>query len=665
MYSHYLIPTQIVRFFCCLIYLLAALPVQSQSTDPAFKWGKTSDQERDMVVYDAHPDAAAVVLADYGRIMLNQNDVKYLASLERQCRIKIFNEKGFDQADIKISYYHHEKAENIINIRGQTINPDGSVTALNKKDIFIEKINDYWSSVKFALPNIQPGSIIEYSYRHTTDRINTLFEWSFQSNIPTISSELYIDLPGYMDYFILTQGESALHESKRWKGRSEQHGITAYTRNLLKMAVKDAPALQEEAYVSTIENFRTRVRFQLSGYYNARTGQREEVLGDWNKLHRLVLDKEGIGGALTTQRKAKNFLQQAAGYITSDMSETQKMNALYNFITKNIKWNGYQSTSISDSFDDILAAGETASGAVNICLLKLLREHGLDAHPILTSTRSNGELLPAYPIFDQFNHLMILCTADNNIHILDAIEECLPPGMCASRHLNKMGWLLLPDQHQWIEIGPRLSSDIFQMDVKIDEKGALRGEVKSRYTNYSAIPERQMYHQHGGIEETWRQKIGDRYPVYKINDAQVKDLEELNKPFSEQFKIEIEDFVEVNGTTKFVNPLLFTQFAQNPFKSENRYYPVEFAYPVGELVSVAINIPENWEVASLPEPVIATLDGKIDYSYKVELIGNTIRLLHKLDVKEIFYEADEYQFIRQIFDLVAQSARNQIIFKEK
>jgi hypothetical protein len=657
--------TSILQLHCLFIsFLFSPLFLFGQSTASAIKWGNVSEEERSMTVYEKDTSAAAVVLADLGAIMLDKNETGgYEAFLNRHCRVKIFNENGYGEADISLPFYHYEKAERIDNIRAQTISPDGTVTKLNKKDIFTERINDYWSAIKFALPDIQPGSVIEYSYRHSTNRIVSLFSWDFQKSIPVAYSELQVDLPGHMDYFMMAKGSSYL-KIDSWKGFSEKHGLLNFERRMGKMAVENAPALKEEAFVTTIENYRVKIRFQLAAYYDY-SGQRVDVVGDWDKLHGLVLGKEGLKDALNKQRGAKNFLAAAAGHVDPAMGEAEKMHALYQFTARHVKWNGMRSAYSDSAIDDIFAAGESSSGAVNICLLKLLREHGLEAHPVLTSSREHGDLLPLYPLLEQFNHLMVLCKAGGGEYILDAMNEYQPPGLPASSHLNKSGWVLYPQTHEWIEIQPKDSKDIFQITAEIDEQGALRAEVKTRYTHYAAIPERKAYREKGGIEAAWRGRLGGSYPAYSITEAVAQDAEDLSKPFSETFRLQIDNFADVNGASIFFNPLLFTQFAQNPFKSEQRYYPIEFSYPMGELLSVTIKIPENWELVSLPESTIITLDDQIAYQYKVDMMGNTIRLLHKLDVNDIYYEATDYEHVRKIFDLISRQARNQIVFKKK
>lgn len=50
------------------------------------------------------------------------------------------------------------------------------------------------------MPNIKEGSIIEFECRINSDRIGTIDEWDFQTDIPVNYSELVTNIPEYFVY---------------------------------------------------------------------------------------------------------------------------------------------------------------------------------------------------------------------------------------------------------------------------------------------------------------------------------------------------------------------------------------------------------------------------------------------------------------------------------
>ena len=63
---------------------------------------------------------------------------------------------------------------------------------------------------------------------------------------------------------------------------------------------------------------------------------------------------------------------------------------------------------------------------VNLMLISMLRYAGLDANPILISTRSNGIAL--YPSRSAFNYVIAGIEVENQIILLDATNKYSLPG---------------------------------------------------------------------------------------------------------------------------------------------------------------------------------------------------------------------------------------------
>ena len=93
------------------------------------------------------------------------------ASVESYYRIKIFTEEGKKRADVEIPFWKM-LGKDITGIKARTIRPDGSIVPFNGKiyEKTIVKGRDLKYLAKtFTLPEVQPGSIIEYKYREIWD----------------------------------------------------------------------------------------------------------------------------------------------------------------------------------------------------------------------------------------------------------------------------------------------------------------------------------------------------------------------------------------------------------------------------------------------------------------------------------------------------------------
>src|SRR6476660_2188433 len=178
---------------CCL--LISQL-LYCQSSVPEF--GYFTAEEINLKECPFDKNAASVILFDDA---VADHDDEWRLITHRRVRIKIFNQRDVDQGDIRIRFYSKDKFEYIANIRGVTTNYENGqlqTSTLDSKSIFTEKEDNYYSSMKFALPNVKAGSIIEYEYDIYMKHYGGLTSWIFQNKIPTLRScYLLTILPGF------------------------------------------------------------------------------------------------------------------------------------------------------------------------------------------------------------------------------------------------------------------------------------------------------------------------------------------------------------------------------------------------------------------------------------------------------------------------------------
>ena len=184
----------------------------SQAGDQNLKFGRIPQEDLEMSVYALDSSAEAVVLDDVGEMFFfsKGDDIAY--KFNRHVRIKILTEAGYDQAEQQIDFYSYKRIETVSGLKAHVVNPDGSISKLNKNNIFEEKINDYWESIRLTFPNIQPGSILEYSYTLESKRFTTPRDWTFQRKIPVRYSQIYFDPGEFFDFLVYLQGVFRLPE---------------------------------------------------------------------------------------------------------------------------------------------------------------------------------------------------------------------------------------------------------------------------------------------------------------------------------------------------------------------------------------------------------------------------------------------------------------------
>ena len=193
------------------------------------------------------PGAPAVIL-----FRLVQHDDIYRSS-RNFVRIKIFNEEGLKYANVEIPFL--KGGESVANVSARTIRPDGSIVNFDGKvaEQTIVKARDVKYVAKtLALPDVHPGSIIEYSYRYD-------FNWLYDSH--WVLSE---DLFTRRAIFTL-KPSSVLTLRWTWKGLpAGTDPPKEGNDHIIRLEVRNVPAFQTEDLMPPENEVKSRVDFMYS-----------------------------------------------------------------------------------------------------------------------------------------------------------------------------------------------------------------------------------------------------------------------------------------------------------------------------------------------------------------------------------------------------------------
>jgi Domain of Unknown Function with PDB structure (DUF3857) len=157
--------------------------------------------------------SGAIILADIGQVQFVGNDhggFSYVFQHHR--RVKIQNKKSFnDLATVHIELYSpKDDPEKLDKVSASTYNlENGQVTEikLERKDVFEDRQIGDWTQMRFTLPGVREGSIIDYAYTVTSQYYVFLPTWQFQSErYPCLWSELMVEIPQLFFYTVVKQG---------------------------------------------------------------------------------------------------------------------------------------------------------------------------------------------------------------------------------------------------------------------------------------------------------------------------------------------------------------------------------------------------------------------------------------------------------------------------
>lgn len=224
------------------------------------KFGKIDKKDLAQVEHPQHQDAEVSYLVKNTKCYYKLNRKNYVMVSEHFNRIKIYKKEGLDIADQTIYLYVGDKdAEKINGLKAEVFNiENGKVTKtkLDKKDIFKEKSESY-ELVKFALPNVQPGSIIDIKYKIVSPFLYSFPKHFFQTKYPVESSNYTVIIPEYFDMTPVATGFIPLNRSESVTFATGQKE-TEYN-----FSASSIPPLKEDDYVLNINDYRSSLKYEL------------------------------------------------------------------------------------------------------------------------------------------------------------------------------------------------------------------------------------------------------------------------------------------------------------------------------------------------------------------------------------------------------------------
>ncbi|MEM1218627.1 MAG: DUF3857 and transglutaminase domain-containing protein, partial [Bacteroidota bacterium] len=620
---------------CCLI---------AQKKDP-IKWGKIDPADLAMTSYDLDSSAAAVVLMDYCRVTFEYSSSDIYAQYDRHKRIKILDRAGFDQADITIPYYSDKNKERIEGMKVQIVAPDGTKEVLKRSEIYDIKVSDNWSEIKFTLPNVQVGSIIEYQYKLKANTIFRLEDWYFQEYIPVRWSELRIEIPDWYEYLAISQGRALdISESERHNRTVTipggfggfNSGNTLFRES--RMVMKDVPAMVEEPYVSNIDDYRAQVRFQLNAIQYPQEA-RKPILEDWEAIAERLRDASYFGRQYLNAGATRKIWKDLEPKLSALSTEQEKAVFLYDFVNQTMKWNEVYNFTTDESLHKCFEKRLGNSAEINLLFAALCRQAGISASPVLISTREHGIHMPMYPIIDQFNHLVILLEFKDGVAILvDLRNSTRPLGMLAVPCLNSAGWLIKDRSQQWIEVATGKYDEKILADLSLDEDGNLKGSMQFSLGGYSGMQHRLGLRSEEGLD--WETILSEQFPEVTVTNVTYTNEESYTDPLKVRLDVEVEAAAINAGPLWYLSPFLYSGFLENPFSLEERTYPVDFPYPIKETVVINLSLPEDYRLEELPDEISLSMPNDAGrYSHRVTDNGQKIQLVSRFSIQQTYFDS--------------------------
>jgi hypothetical protein len=618
----------------CIKGQTVSLPAK---TTQAFGVIDTADLK--MTSCDFEKDANAMVLFDKAEVYYKYSSIV----MERHKRIKIFNDNGKDEANIRIDYYGAHRDEVVTEVEAETINLNNKsieFTPVDKKLIYTEVTDKNKKAIIFTFPGVKTGSVIEFKYKLTTPYPYNYPDWIFQSSIPCRYSEFNA---GFNDKFWLNFFVKVYQPMLR---------DTSYVKESKHTwALSNINSYKIEPYMDYPEDYLQCILFKT--FHFGRT---------WSKIGANMLEDEDFGEQLKKNLSKEDEIIANAKALKTD---GEKIAYLFNTIKKTIKWNkeDYWFT-----IDGVKKAWDKKTGnstEINLILYHLLKSADIKTSLLTLCTRDNGKLNPDYASTANFNKTVIYYPIDSTqYYILDASN---PYNTYNNIPLDLVGLNALsidPDEKKFsiFPIKNAVARQAVFVNGNIGADGKLEGMTQISASAYSRERYLKRYNDLG--EKKYIENMQHEDNSLKITSLKLENIENDTLPLIQSLEFKY-NLTEPDGDYMYFNPNLFTGFEANPFTSETRISNIDFGCMYNYSISGRYKIPSGYKVDGMPKPVSLQMPDKSVTFKRFTAEEDGIMVIHyTIDFKRSVFSKDEYPGIRDFYKKMYELLNEQIVLKK-
>ena len=350
-------------------------------------------------------------------------------------------------------------------------------------------------------------------------------------------------------------------------------------------------------------------------------------------------------------------------------SEDEKIEAIYNFITENIRYSSVsfrQSGLIPQKARDVLVNKIGDCKDVATLCITMLNEVGVRAHYVLLNTRNAGQNPNALPAI-LFNHCIVAVETRNGLRYLDLTAHNYPFGSLPALDYEAFSLLikpgvkaagLLPVEN----VAKRSISHQSQMVVK-DDMGVII-QFKSDWQAEASSYLRSVFREKGPEEQKkiWTNIIASRIPGVKVNQLGFAGLDAPQPSMQVTSQFEADNYTSPAGQFTILKLPWLERINAAPAQKDRKFpfYYWPYADKIEE--KLEIRLPAGYEPMDLGKDV--TFSSPIaDYSIKFSYANGTITVNRQIINKKFMVSPQEFPDFQQFCRNVVKEDERSILLK--
>ena len=639
---------------CSALLLLSTFPLAADND-----WLPIPAADLALKDNPASPGANAMIL--YRESDMDSNT----SSAKEYFRIKVFTQEGTRQGDIEIPFIRQNA--DIKDIRGRTVQPDGTIINFDGK--IYEKTIVKASGIKFlaktfTLPDVHPGSIIEYKFREQSDpRLYVNESW-------TITNSLYT-----RDAHFTIKPEAADHPtlplSYRQFGLPQHVAPVRQPNGTFTMDIHDIAGLEDEDLMPPERTLQVRVDF----FYNSFGDPANETPDHfWNRKGKLWADEIDR----FTSKKGALEKDLSATIAPGDSDEVklrkiyaraQKIRNLSMEDAKTEKEQKQEQIKPNASVEDVIKHNYGNGREVNFLFLALARTAGFSAAEVYVAPRNVNFFLPNTLDASQLSADIVWVHTSSRDYYLDPASAAFPFGILPWYETNTRGLRCTKDGGEIVTIPPALPSQsayVRTADIHIDSEGEATGTLQVDITGQLAADSREenRAEDEAGRRKTINDEITAWLPTGSTFDlGKLDNWKDNNLPLHIEGTVKIPNFGTSAGRRILVPASIFHSGLSAAFRPEKRLYPVYFSSPYEDIDETKFHVPEGFKIEAVPASN-QVKPGFVSYEISSAQQNNIVVVKRHLVIDGMIFPVTSYAPLRSFFNQVKSNDDAQIVLQD-
>lgn len=639
-----------------MIMLISFIPeITAQS-------GKTLLENSESPLLRKYQDYEAVILEDLGNIRFEKmHDGSFNIIYTRSTQYKIITTSGLEWSEIEIPLYVDGSRKEVLqDISITLINPEDEGLKkfkMNELDIYTEQYSPYYIMKKIAVPGAKEGSLFQVDYSYRSPNLFNLDDWVFQYSIPVLQSQFTFSIIPFYEYALLKRGGKSVDSFYKYDSKEiKQYGTTTYQDRNYVFIMNDIPAFDDESFITNKADYINRMEFQLKGITNT-NGTTRAIMTDWQGVNKELLGHKNFGKYIASSEKySKTEAKLIKGIFTS---EEERADAVTAFVKSEVKWNNQQSKFASEGLKKVMESSEGNSADINLYLTGMLRAAGLDAFPVLLSTRAHGKVYKDSPLHTNFNYVVAGIQSESGILLRDATAPYYPNNQIPIRCLNGDGLAVLKGLEEWIPLSSEVVKGTVIQSVKLDlqpDHEDISSTVIITSTGYDAI----KFMGKTGNDPEEAKKIYSRELFPKLDSLTLQAGKIQEDSFSISIYTDLSK--ESIGDHIFIAPFAGLPEKECPLIKKSRSYPVDMIYQRSNYFNSEIIIPTGYRASFIPEDYKVRND-LITVRYSSRQSGNKLWIEAELCFKKRIYQPKDYTKLRYFYKDMVKRLNEKIVLE--